>query len=108
MAGSMTRSTGKVQRLRGSAAVKQRKRRLARTNHLCERCQGAGRFKGKGTGRVSIATVVNHIIPLAHGGSDDDSNTENLCRECDLIVTAEQFGLKAPKKRIGLDGWPTE
>jgi 5-methylcytosine-specific restriction protein A len=53
-----------------------------------------------------VATVVNHIIPLAHGGSDEDSNTENLCRECDLIVTAEQFGYREPKKQIGADGWP--
>ena len=25
------------------------------------------------------------------GGSDEDENTENLCRPCDLIVTAKQF-----------------
>lgn len=56
--------------------------------------------------RVTPATVVNHIIPLAHGGTDDDENTENLCRPCDLIVTAEQFGHRAPKQQIGLDGWP--
>jgi 5-methylcytosine-specific restriction protein A len=96
-----------VERLRGRAAVAQRKRRLARTHGLCERCSGLNRWHGQGTGRVSVATVVNHIIPLAHGGSDEDDNTENLCRECDLIVTAEQFGYRAPKRQIGRDGWPT-
>ena len=54
---------------------------------------------------MTVATVVNHIIPLAHGGSDDDDNTENLCRPCDLEVTAEQFGHKR-KQTIGVDGWP--
>jgi 5-methylcytosine-specific restriction enzyme A len=57
-------------------------------------------------GKTSIATVVNHIKPLAHGGSDDDENTENLCKQHDLDVTAKQFGLKAPKQAIGADGWP--
>lgn len=55
---------------------------------------------------MAVASVVNHIIPLAHGGSDEDANTENLCRPCDLTVTAEQFGHKA-KVEIGADGWPT-
>ncbi len=58
-------------------------------------------------GKTTLATVVNHKIPLAHGGSDKDDNTENLCKQHDLIVTAEQFGLKAPKQEIGVDGWPT-
>lgn len=95
----------RVERLRGRAGVEQRRRRLTRTNGLCERCLGINRWEGQGTGRVSAATVVNHIIPLVHGGSDDDGNTENLCRSCDLIVTAEQFGHK-PKVTIGRDGWP--
>ena len=95
----------RTERLRGRAAVAQRRRRLARTNGLCERCTGQGRWKGKGLNRVSEATVVNHIIPLAHGGSDEDANTENLCAPCDLIVTAEQFGHRK-RVTIGVDGWP--
>lgn len=94
-----------TERLRGRAGQAQRKRRLARTNGLCERCSGSGRWIGKGLGKVSAATVVNHIVPLIHGGSDEDENTENLCRSCDLIVTAEQFNHKR-KVQIGVDGWP--
>lgn len=82
-------------RLRGRAAVEQRKRRLKRTNGLCERCLP----------RVTAATVVDHITPLAHGGSDEDENTRNLCKTCHDAVTAEQFGHKQ-KPEIGLDGWP--
>jgi 5-methylcytosine-specific restriction endonuclease McrA len=93
-------------RQRGRKAVETRRRRLERTHRLCERCACTGRWTHLKSKRVSIATVVNHIIPLAHGGSDDDENTENLCRPCDLIVTADQFGYKAPKQQIGADGWP--
>ena len=88
-----------AERLRGHAGVAQRKRRLLRTNYLCEHC------KAKGLTRK--ADVVNHIIALAHGGSDEDDNTENLCRECDQIATAIQFGFRK-KVRISVDGWPVE
>ena len=49
--------------------------------------------------------MVNHIVPLIHGGSDQDDNTENLCGQCDKIVTAQQFGHRI-KQRIGEDGFP--
>ena len=88
-----------AERLRGHAGVAQRKRRLLRTNYLCEHC------KAKGLTRK--ADVVNHIIALVHGGSDEDSNTENLCRDCDLKATAIQFGFRK-KVRISVDGWPVE
>ena len=87
-----------AQRLRGRAAVEQRRRRLERTNFLCEMCQAQG--------RTTIATVVDHIQPLALGGSDEDSNTRNLCRDHHLDVTAEQFGYRKPRQQVGLDGWP--
>lgn len=98
----------RTERLRGRKGQEQRERRLKRTNGLCERCLGINRWEGKTkTSRVEVATVVNHIVPLAHGGSDEDENTENLCRPCDIIVTAEQFGHKN-KVSIGIDGWPTK
>lgn len=84
-------------RLRGRAGQKQRDRRLQRTNYLCEMCLPQ---------RVTLATVVDHIRPLAHGGADTDENTRNLCDEHNAQVTAEQFDLKAPVQAIGQDGWP--
>ncbi len=88
-----------VERLRGRAGQQQRKRRMARTAGLCERCQSRG--------RVTIATVVDHIEPLALGGSDEDENTRNLCDSCHLEVTAEQFG---HEKRVSFsaDGLPAD
>jgi 5-methylcytosine-specific restriction protein A len=88
----------RVERLRGRAAVEQRLRRLRRTSGLCQDCTTQG--------RVEVATVVDHIVPLAHGGSDRDENTRNLCKLHHAERTAEQFGHK-PKVSIGVDGWPT-
>lgn len=82
----MGRLSSEGKRIRGSKGVAIRKRRLARTKGLCEHCLKVGKTR--------LATIVNHIIPLAHGGQDVDENTENLCKSCDDIVTAEWFSRK--------------
>jgi 5-methylcytosine-specific restriction enzyme A len=87
-------------RLRGRAGQKQRDRRLKRTNYLCEDCQAEG--------RITFATIVDHIIPLAHGGPDTDKNTRNLCVDHNLKRTAEQFALRAPNQPISVDGRPRD
>lgn len=93
--------TGPDTRIRGREGQRLRKRRLARTNGCCEMCDAEG--------LVTIATVVNHKVPLARGGLDVDDNTENLCARHDAIVTAEQFGKAEPvqAKGVGRDGRPT-
>ena len=85
-----------VERLRGRRAVAQRLRRL-RSEPLCRDCASAG--------IVREATVPDHIVPLAHGGSDEDRNIRCLCSEHHALRTAEQFGLRR-KVRIGPEGWP--
>jgi 5-methylcytosine-specific restriction protein A len=87
----------RTERLRGRAAVAQRTRRLRRTHGLCEDCATEG--------RTEIANVVDHIVPLAHGGPDTDENTRNLCHYHHSLRTGEQFGFKA-KRRISESGWP--
>lgn len=91
-----------AERLRGRAGQAQRLRRLKRTNGLCERCTSKG--------RVAIATAVDHIVPLALGGSDEDGNTRNLCDACHREVTAGQFGRERAKGLGGCDanGFPTD
>jgi 5-methylcytosine-specific restriction protein A len=54
---------------------------------------------------VTEAEVIDHIVPLALGGTDDDSNCRALCHPCHEKRTAEQFGHRI-KQEIGLDGWP--
>ena len=55
---------------------------LFRSHPLCVLCQVSG--------RVSIATIRDHVIPLAEGGRDDEGNTQGLCDAChDLKSQAE-------------------
>lgn len=88
-----------TERLRGHAGVAQRHRRMLRTNYMCEHCQAKG--------IIRKADVVDHIHPLALGGSDEDHNTRNLCHDHHQLATATQFGFRK-KARIALDGWPIE
>lgn len=34
------------------------------------------------------AGVCDHIVPLAEGGSDDESNLQTICKHCDKIKTS--------------------
>lgn len=36
----------------------------------------------KKLGRISLATQRDHVIPLAEGGLDDDTNEQGLCESC--------------------------
>ncbi len=85
-----------VVRLRGRAGVAQRLRRL-KAEPICRDCASAG--------FIREATVPDHIVPLAHGGSDEDSNIRCLCADCHTRRTAEQFG-KCRTVPVGPDGWP--
>ena len=86
-----------MERLRGRAGVIQRIRRL-KAEPLCRDCASIG--------IVREATVPDHIVPLTHGGSDEDSNIRCLCAECHTKRTAEQFG---KRRTVAVDphGWPT-
>jgi len=87
-----------AERLRGRRAVAVRLRRL-RSEPLCRDCASAG--------IVREATVPDHIVPLARGGSDEESNIRCLCADCHGKRTAEQFGQRR-KVAVGPDGWPAE
>ncbi|QUS39546.1 HNH endonuclease [Tardiphaga alba] len=70
-------------RIRGRKGVALRLRRLA-NEPLCRDC--------KAEGKDTPSTVPDHIIPLAQGGADEDSNIRCLCADHHRIRTAEQFG----------------
>jgi 5-methylcytosine-specific restriction protein A len=73
--------------------------RVLRANPLCVACQRKG--------RTSIATEVDHTVPLFKGGTDDEANLAGLCDECHKVKTADDLG-QAPRVTIGIDGWPVE
>jgi 5-methylcytosine-specific restriction protein A len=70
-----------VQRTRGRILQRQRAALFMR-EPLCRMCSQQG--------RVSQASIRDHIVPLAEGGSDDDSNIQPLCRSCSDIKTAQE------------------
>lgn len=88
---------GGTERLRGRAAVAQRKRRLER-EPLCRHCLA--------NGLVTEASVPDHIVPFEFGGTDSDSNIQCLCERCHAIKTAKDRGYRTARQ-TGLDGWPT-
>ena len=64
----------------GSAWRRARDRYLA-THPLCEDC--------KGNGRLTPATEVHHILPLARGGTNEEGNLRALCRSCHSRTSAK-------------------
>ncbi|BAO88929.1 HNH endonuclease [Caballeronia cordobensis] len=66
----------------GNAWVKRRERILLRDCGLCQPCKRAG--------RVTIASEVDHVVPKAQGGSDDDSNCQSICNACHKAKTARE------------------
>jgi 5-methylcytosine-specific restriction enzyme A len=91
-------------RLRG------RKLQAIRADHfamypLCVDCTGETPV------RFTLATELDHIIPLEQGGLDFDVdmglNRQGLCSRHHEIKTARDRGYTLAK-RIGLDGFPIE
>ncbi len=59
----------------------QRKRaELFAREPLCRECSKHG--------RVALGEIRDHIIPLAEGGTDVDSNVQPLCKSCSDTKTA--------------------
>lgn len=86
-----------TERIRGRKGVALRKRRLARSNGLCEPC--------KAKGLIALATEVDHTTPLHKGGEDIDENTVNMCGDCHAAKTRQDMGYK-PRPQYRADGTP--
>ena len=93
------RGPSDANRTRGRKWMAIRKRIMARDNWQCIRCTT--------NERPTPCSIVDHIIPIAKGGTDADTNLRSLCHPCHQDVTAEQFGSR-PRTSTGLDGWPTD
>lgn len=93
---------------RNGSTTKWRKARadfLAK-NPLCRECSQRGRTK--------IATIVDHIVPIADGGSMwSRSNWQPLCGTCSDAKTAQEnvrrrTGRVVPRKGCDASGWPLD
>lgn len=69
----------------GTEWDKRRERILQRDNGLCQECLRHGRVTG--VGGKPYSAFVDHIIPKAEGGTDDDENLQTLCRTCHTAKT---------------------
>lgn len=79
-----------TERLRGRRWMAMRKR-IITAHPICQICNAA------------VAEVVDHIVPLAKGGTNDDDNLQSACKPCNVSK-----GVKASYQAriIGADGWP--
>lgn len=67
--------------------------RLFSRQPLCEECQA--------NGRVTLATIRDHKIPLAEGGADDESNEQALCEPChDAKSLAERIRGRGGRSKV--------
>ena len=55
---------------------------IARDFGLCQSC--------KRKGKVTAFHAVDHIVPKAKGGTDDESNLECICKRCHKAKTARE------------------
>lgn len=74
-------SSHAVPRIRGRRLQRIRQRLFDRSP-LCVQCQKQG--------RTTIATIRDHVIPLAEGGVDDETNEQALCQMCSDVKTANE------------------
>lgn len=70
------------QRGYGSAWDRTRRRVIERDRGLCQACLKVD--------VLTPGTDVDHVIPKARGGADDDRNLQLLCRACHRAKTARE------------------
>jgi len=74
----------------------QRRARWLSNQPLCVMCQREG--------FVTLGEAVDHVVPLAKGGADDESNLQTLCHAHHQDKSIRDKGQRV-KPTIGLDGW---
>ena len=74
-------------RIRGRK-LQEIRRRIFWKSPLCVECKRAG--------RVTLATEVDHIVPLFMGGEDSDANRSALCAACHKLKTIEDMAVRNP------------
>lgn len=80
----------RTKRPRGRKGKTERERRLAEEPN-CRDCASAG--------YVRPAEHLDHIVPIAFNGTNDDENVRALCRSCHWMRTREQRRIYGPPPR---------
>jgi 5-methylcytosine-specific restriction protein A len=75
------RTANPVKRFGGHALQRLRDQQLS-AHPLCEQCEKQGRTRR--------ATIRDHRIPLAEGGTEHPSNIQSLCDDCHDEKTREE------------------
>jgi 5-methylcytosine-specific restriction endonuclease McrA len=76
--------------------------KLLKQEPTCRYC------RQKNPPRITLATIADHVVPIAKGGAVHDiNNLAPACPDCHDAKTRRDNGWKA-KPRIGLDGWPCD
>lgn len=63
---------------------RKRARVLERDSFCCKPCEREG--------KLTVATQVDHVIPKAEGGSDDDDNLQAICDPCHEAKSQKEAG----------------
>lgn len=87
-----------VRTLTGRPWRRLREQILQRDNYLCTCKECKKRIVPK------LADEVDHVIPLAKGGTDHPSNLAAMHHDCHAAKSLIDSGHK-PKAEIGEDGW---
>ncbi len=83
----------------GAAWTRLRLLILERDGYIC-RCAECRK-----TGRLRVATEVDHRIPKAKGGTDDPANLQAIAKPCHERKSLLEKGVSI-RPTIGVDGWP--
>jgi hypothetical protein len=69
----LARASGGLRVRRSAISPRQRARIMERDDFRCRRC---------GAGPRDERLVIDHVVPVAGGGSSDDANLQTLCEPC--------------------------
>lgn len=73
-------------------ALQRERDRLFKGEPVCRECDR--------NGRTTVATIRDHIVPLAFGGRDIAENTQPLCRDCHDAKTKQESSEGARASRF--------
>lgn len=90
-------TTSRQSRGYGAEWDRLRLRILARDFGLCQPCRRAG--------AVKQGTEVDHVVPRAKGGSEDDDNLQTICSDCHKAKTLTDEG-RSLRPTVAADGVP--